>query len=131
MKKKHIILLLLICLLFTGCKEKSDTETKETLDLISNDTKYVVQIANNQYYIFYYKDEVVTDFEMCIYSNDESIRELLYKDYNLLINVDNNIDEVKEVGNYVVVNYKEGYVMSEYGTESIQDIKDLYDHTTE
>lgn len=132
MKRKNFILIIFLSLLcITGCQKQPEDppqkEIKEELIIESDDTKYVVSISDSSKYIFYYEGDTVTDFEIYIdaKSNENAQKELA--SYEEIYETEENVEKVKVVDKYIVINYDNKYLENEYDTTSLKEIKKFYE----
>ena len=137
MKVKKIVLIGLLSLFcLTGCKKEKTEVPKEKeqqqeieqgkLKLESDSTKYVVAISDTSKYVFYYEGDTVTDFEIYI---DEKTNENANKEldsYKEIYETEEHVEKIMVRDIYIVINYDNEYIESEYGTTSLNEIIKFY-----
>ena len=138
MKKKFFLLIIIIpCLLISGCKDHNEgkiantnNEVEEsTIKIFSNDKRLVFYNTEN-YLVFDYQDDLITGYK--VYMDYETIDSA--KNTLDIIKVNYSSDEsVKSVdreGQYIVITYTDEYVKNTYTTKeelykSLSDLKEV------
>ena len=142
MKKKFIIGLLLVCVLFTAtaCKKRNNANNNEnetpiennpvevqpqsnntSNDLYSDDSKLVFQQGNTKY-VFYYSGESITGYKTYTEYEDPDTAQGAYE---FLKSQGNN--NISVSNNYLVMEFGP----EEYANLTTNDIKSAYSYMTE
>ena len=126
--KRIINILLAFCLLMLTACSKTNTDEPVTTnykDKLKEIDKYVFEVDENIQYIFYYKDNIVTDFKIYVNFYDEQTANNSLEQYKKIVENDINVEEVIVDGKYIVIDYKKGYVKQNFGTDSLDIIKSM------